>query len=114
MSGKSAKIALAVFILVVAGLLARRALHNGTEVAAEANFVCVATGETFSLNLDQIAMIPAENPNTGERTLLPCSRSEDGVLRVGARYQPSLVNDLKEVNKYVDPMSLEVRLSNDS
>jgi hypothetical protein len=109
MSGKAAKILLGVIFLAGAALIAARSIDTSkNDIAKQSQFVCVATGEIFNLDLDKVAIIPAPNPNTGERTLLPCSKGDDGVMRVSERYRQALSGELKDKDKYVDPYNLEV------
>ncbi len=71
-------------------------------------FVCVATGKTYSLSRDDVpSILPATNPDTGQATLLP-SVERDGRLYVSERFRGELKN-LTEVNRHVDPKTLEVR-----
>ena len=109
MSGKVAKILLGVIFLAGAALIAAQSFKSREGgVAEKSNFVCIATGEMFTLDMDDVAIIPAANPKTGERTLLPCSRGDDGVMRVGEQFRASLAGKLKDAAKYVDPYNLEV------
>lgn len=72
-------------------------------------FVCVATGETFWLERKPRAF-PAENPDTGQKTLLPCSEGEDGTISVSRRLRSEIERLEKDgVNKYIDPKTLTVR-----
>jgi hypothetical protein len=109
MSGKQIKVVAAVVILIVAGILTYRTLSDAPDVPSEVAFVCVASGKIYTLKVDDVAIIPAPNPDTGERTLLPCSRGKDGVYRVSARYRDALTGSLSDVNKYVDVQTLEVK-----
>ena len=109
MSGKAAKILLGVIFLAGAAIIVAQSFNKGEDsVAEQSNFVCIATGEMFTLDMDKVAIIPAPNPKTGERTLLPCSKGDDGVMRVGEQFRASLAGKLKDVAKYVDPYNLEV------
>lgn len=75
----------------------------------QVNFVCVKTGERFVLDrrAPECRIIPAQNPRTHERTLLPCSEV-DGKWVVNDHYRGAVVNFAGE-NHYVDPQTLEVR-----
>ncbi len=81
---------------------------GGSPLPDGVQFVCVETGDTFWLDRSEIACIPAQNPDTARRTLLPCIKSEDGVLRVGEHYREVLAG-LAEVNAHVDTDTLGVR-----
>ena len=109
MSSKQIKIIVAIVVLAVAGILAYRSMNNGPDLPTSSGFVCVETGEVFEMALDDVAIIPGLNPNTGRRTLLPCSRGEDGRYHVSEYYRGSLTGSLNDVNKYVDVQSLEVK-----
>jgi len=102
------KTALSVALLLASGALAAWAMRGGPDLPRSCVFVCVATGKTFNLKIDDVAMIPAKNPETGARTLLPCGMGEDGVLRVDAHYRGALVNLLGGVNRHVNMTTLEV------
>jgi len=77
--------------------------------SGKSQFVCVATGEIFWLERKP-RIPPAENPDTGQRTLVPCHENEDGTVSVSSRVR-SVVKQLDDegVNQYVDPETLVVR-----
>lgn len=72
-------------------------------------FVCVATGETFRIDRDDLTTTyPVPNPETNQRTLLPCT-TKDGKAYVMGRYAPFVARlEEEKVNKYVDPQTLEI------
>jgi uncharacterized protein YbaR (Trm112 family) len=77
---------------------------------SEVKFVCVATGEVFRIARERIpSFLPAKNPNTGERTLLPVVE-RDGKLFANERHAYGCLSrpEVAEVNKYVDPQTLEI------
>ena len=82
---------------------------GGPSHSGKSQFVCVATGETFWLERKPRAF-PAENPSTGQRTLLPCHENEDGTISVSSRLRREIEQlDEQGVNQYVDPKTLTVR-----
>jgi len=83
-------------------------LQSAPGPLTEIYFVCVATGEVVELTVDEAGMIPAKNRKTGERTMVPCVRSDDGGYRAAASYKQLLEGRLKDVNRFVDPVTLEV------
>lgn len=107
-ASEKAKLSLAVVLIIGAGGLFIWQFVGSGAIADDVNFICVATGKTFSIDRDDIKSLPVENPKTGERTLLPCC-SRDGVLYVDARYSRLLFDKLKEKNRYVDTESLAVQ-----
>lgn len=100
------KAVLVVILLVVAAGIAYWQWPFGRSLPEQVNFVCVATGATFSLSRDNVRRIPAANPETGEYTLLPCV-DEGGVLRVDGHYYEAVLG-LADQNRYVDPNTLVV------
>jgi hypothetical protein len=104
-------------LILVAGLLA---VAGGTywffnrsaaPLPNSVKFVCVATGEVFSISQKNLpSILPARNPKTGEMTLLPVTQRADGKLVVPDRaaYDLHQDSDLARVNKYVDTKTLEV------
>lgn len=75
---------------------------------SEWTFVCVATGKVFSIpNEGRVREFPLENPETRERTLLPCSKHEDGSYYISSRWRDA-VRQLGDANKTVDPETLKV------
>jgi hypothetical protein len=100
------KLGAAVVLFVAAGGLLMY-FWRSDPIAPSVNFVCVATGKTFAIDRTRIEEVPMRNPQTGEKTLLPCYLDE-GVLRVSPRYRDSLTA-LAEKNLYVDPKTLAVR-----
>jgi hypothetical protein len=73
-------------------------------------YVCVATGEVFEIPRNDVGYLPFENPKSGQETLVPVQR-KDGHWVISEHYR-KLISSLGEVNKYVDPNSLEIRSSN--
>jgi len=80
---------------------------GGAELTDTINFVCVATGELYELDRGEIGGLPAVNPDTGQATLLPYAE-KDG-RRFITRRKARFLAQLADVNKYVDPETLEVR-----
>jgi hypothetical protein len=77
---------------------------------SQVRFVCIATGKIYSVDRDEIpSFMPAKNPDTGARTLLPVVERE-GKLYANERYAYSSLSkpEVAEVNRYVDPQTLEV------
>jgi hypothetical protein len=72
-------------------------------------FVCVASGETFDLTVEEAAMIPARHPETGQYTLILCTRGEDGAWRAAEETRGILEDQLAGVNRWVDPRTLQIR-----
>ncbi len=70
------------------------------------NFVCVETGKRFSIPRDK-AVVPGVNPDTGKATLVPCYERA-GQLYADGHYRGT-INSLAEVNRYVDPKTLQIR-----
>ena len=78
-------------------------------VPTDANFICVRTGVRFNLVIADVAIIPAANPETGQRTLLPCAWDDERRLCVDEHYRAVLDGRLAGVNHWVDPVTLRVR-----
>ncbi len=97
----------AIACLVVAGAI-KWSQRERDIFPPETGFFCVVTGDVFWIDPMKTTTCPMPNPKTGERTLLPYERKEDGKLYIRERYT-RLVNYLKEVNKYVDPETFECR-----
>ncbi|MCB9849106.1 MAG: hypothetical protein H6817_00205 [Phycisphaerales bacterium] len=106
---RPALIAFSVIGLIVAVIIAWPFLRGAPGPETEFTMVCVATGEVFTLDVDEVGMVPARNPKTGERTLVPCVRDDDGTLHVAERYAGALTGELAEVNRVVDVDTLRVR-----
>ena len=109
MNAKVGKIALAVVLLIVAIGVYWKYGRTPSVLPGSVRFVCVATGERFSIAQSALHMFPAENPKTKASTLLQIYE-EGGKFLVTARYgnyvrDPNL---LGKVNKYVDPKTLEI------
>lgn len=103
----SKKIGIAIVLLAGAGALFAVRWPEKQVVANEMNLVDVVSGQRYHMTVEQVKVLPAVNPDTGEPTLLPC-HEVDGKLFVKDRYRPHL-RELAEVNKHVDPKTLEVR-----
>jgi hypothetical protein len=94
-------------IVLAVGALVYAQIRGARPLPDAVKFVCVATGKTYAISRDKIKRVPLDNPDTGERTLLPCV-DRGGKLFVSERYRDSLEN-LGEKNHYVDPESLAVQ-----
>ena len=77
--------------------------------SGKSQFVCVATGEIFWLERKP-RTFPVENPDTAQKTLVPCHENEDGTISVSRR-QRSVVEQLDKdgLNQRVDLKALIVR-----
>ena len=111
---KNLKIGVSVVVLLGAAGYAWSVLKTEEIVAMRSGFVCVETGEIFDLAIKDVAMIPAKNRNTGRWTLIPCVTDESGRMVVGSHYRRVILNELKELNNYVDESTLEVRTAKGS
>ncbi len=99
---------LAAVALIAVGVVVYGQLRGARVVPNTVKLVCVATGKVYSFNRDQVStVLPARNPDTGERTLLPCYE-ENGVLHVAPRYSYALT-ELGDKNRYVDTETLVVQ-----
>ena len=98
-------------ILLAAGFLFFRNLGSNDPARGLPNqiaCVCVATGDIFYINREDLSEVPAENPKTKERTLVPVMKDEDGSFRVSS-HRAVIVKDLGEKNKFVDLDTLKVK-----
>jgi len=105
-AGKACIVLVVLAVAVVFFFLQReRPPSRGNQVM----MVCVATGKTFWMERKPM-VLPLDNPDTGEKTLLRCHEDDDGTLYVD-RICRDLVKQLDEaeVNQYVDPKTLRVR-----
>ncbi|MFO0837804.1 MAG: hypothetical protein U1D55_04705 [Phycisphaerae bacterium] len=110
MNKNAGKISLAVAILALAaGVFWWQSRSGEPRLEGKITYVCVATGKKFTFERGKTRILPLENPETKQRTLLPCGQ-EDGVWRVSSRCA-QLVRDLGDQNKFVDPESLVVKSS---
>ena len=76
---------------------------------AQDQYRAMLVSETFWFERGRSKILPAANPKSGAKTLMPCHKSDDGKLYVSSRCR-SLVRRLKEdgVNLVVDPETLVV------
>jgi hypothetical protein len=80
------KLVVALLLLLIAGaLILNQAIKPGP-LKNSIMFRCVETQEVFSLNRSSINRIPAQNPETGEFTLLPIYQDENGDWQYSPRY----------------------------
>jgi hypothetical protein len=104
---------LSIAVVLLGGAIVLFVLQAGGEPSrsGKVQFVCVATGEMFWLER-QPRVLPAENPETGQRTLVPCGPADDGSTHVSRRDR-GLIEQFERdgVNKYVDSKTLVVRES---
>jgi hypothetical protein len=99
---------LAGLVVVAVGAYLVRGSRTPTR-RSKVQYVCIATGETFWLARGTCKILPATNPKSGEKTLVPCHKREDGRLQVSSRCR-GLIRRLERdaVNKLVDPETLLV------
>lgn len=106
------KVIAAVAILLAAGAVAayNLALFKKRPYTEAIQYVCVKSGKFYSIARDgRTHVLPRVNPDTGEATLVPVYE-EDGQWLVSKR-QRGLIQDLGELNQYVDAKSLAVKSS---
>ncbi|MBN2448295.1 MAG: hypothetical protein JXO22_16330 [Phycisphaerae bacterium] len=115
MNDQQKKLLLAIGLLVIAVGCYIWFNRRGDGLSSSIKYVCVATGERFSIPRDDVNATPWINPKTKEYTLFPVVE-RDGKLYVHPRYGETLRTDPKisEVNKYVDTRTLEVRAEPES
>ncbi len=73
------------------------------------DYVCVSTGEMFSLSIEEAAMIPARHPQTKVRTLIPCIRNDDGTVAIEEGFRETLERELSKYNHVVEMETLIVK-----
>jgi hypothetical protein len=100
-------VALAVVAVLGVGVVLYAQLRGPRTLPNTVQFVCVATGKTYAISRDKVKRIPLDNPDTGERTLLPYVE-RDGRLFVSDHYRESVAK-LGERNQHVDPETLAVQ-----
>lgn len=72
------------------------------------SFVCVSTGKVFELPRGTTRIMPFRNPETGQDTLFPCAKREDGKFYVSGRYREG-IGRMGELNRRIDPKTLELK-----
>ena len=104
------RIALVAVLFLVAGVTVWYLCFRdtGPQINPRISLVCVATGKVYERDRAKVGPIPAQNPDTRERTLLPYEVKEDGKVVIVARYKSLLQQLLKEKNEHVDPTTLVV------
>lgn len=107
MDSERTKLIAAVVILIAAGGAYFFLGGKPADFPTNHQLVCVATGKFYSLASDELRQFPEKNPDTGEYTLMPVTK-RDGRYYVSARHSAPLADKLKDVNRCVDPKTLEV------
>lgn len=104
------KVLLTVILLFAAGGIVWFQSGDPRSRPARTLAVCVETGETFEMPIEQLGFGIAKNPKTGRETLIPAYADEDdgNKLKVSPRVIPVL-KKLGALNKCVDLKTLEVR-----
>lgn len=103
------KLIAAIVLLVVAAGIFWFYGRQPSVLPSQYNFVCVETGESYVISKRDMKVIPAINPDTGKRTLLPVTEGEDGRIYISERYRLAIVDRLREENYWVDPRTFEVK-----
>jgi len=117
MTGDQKKLISVVVLLLVAGAVYwffGRGSMGGGPLPGQLTYLCVQTGEKFHYDRsDDNApkILPGKNPKTGQNTLVPIY-DDNGTFRITKRrldaLKKSFGDQFAEVNKYVDPDTLEV------
>lgn len=96
---KHARVALMIIApiaLIVSGYLIVRQFGGNPSLASRVVLVDVMTGEKFVRDNDEnLRFIPAYHPETGEQTLYPVVRDEDGRFVIDSYYRQDLVKNLE-------------------
>ena len=111
MNPEQKKLTVVVVLFLVAGGVGWYFWRSGDPLSDSVKFVCVATGKTYTIGRGEMPdVVPAENPDTHEFTLLPLSKNEAGELVINARFANELRHTptLAKVNRYVDPNTCKV------
>jgi hypothetical protein len=107
-SGDKKKLALVIVLFLAAGAIWFFRSRSSSPLSGSISFVDVSTGERIALDRDDVpSVMPAVNPKTGQRLLLPVEE-RDGKVFVRGHYK-SYLDELSKDNNYVDPKTLEVR-----
>ena len=102
------RVSLSLAALAVAGYLLST-VRSSDGVPSRFPFVCVETGEVFMLSIEETGTNPAKNPRTARRTLVLCERRDDGTYAVAKDDAWLITEELKDVNAFVDPVTLEIK-----
>lgn len=95
----------AVAMLAVAGFWFWMQQPKSVPFSSDLNLIDVITGDTYVMPRDKVYALPFQNPDNGDWTLIPYAESDNGTLVVMGRY----FSAVSDVNKVVDPSTLEVR-----
>src|SRR5262245_32351081 len=111
MNKNALKIGAAVVLLFAAGGLLYFTMHSESVQPDRLTYVCVSTGKLFMMPRGGPPKVfPVENPETHQRTLLPCAKMEDGYY-VSSLMRATL-KEMGDVNKVVDAGTLRVTVAN--
>lgn len=110
MNKNAGKLILVGALVVVAGAIYYFQGSSEPKLDDRIQYVDVSTGEMFWFDRGP-TRLPRENPKTGQKTLMPCFKQEDGTIAVGSRHRETMEQlDKDGINKYVDPKTLVVRV----
>ncbi len=93
-------------LCIIAGLVVARTLWADSS-RVTMGLVCVATGDRFRFDHDEVGMIPAKNPKSGLRTLVPFACDEGSVCTIVPCCRSLLNTRLKDCNVVVDLETFE-------
>jgi hypothetical protein len=111
MNSEQKKLILVAVLLVAAGGVYFWFGRPKSPLPNKIAFVCVETGKIYKLDRDDVPkFMPATNPDTGQATLLPAYQDEENGKFYASQHYAYLLREpqLAEVNKYVDPQTLEI------
>ena len=110
-SGNIIKIAAAVLAVAGAVWIGWTNLRSESPLADAVEYVDVTSGKVFRISRASIpSILPGENPDTKQKTLVPIYKRDDGQYYVSDRVM-DVVRGLGASNKHVDVTSRHVTLS---
>lgn len=101
------KIAAIVVIFALAFGIYRYNSGGSSNVSRPLEFVCVETGEVFSMPRGKTYMPPLANPKTGNQTLVPFTRQDDKIF-IAPAIRRAVTETLKDKCKAVNLNTFEV------
>ena len=94
LKNNAVKLGLVVIVLAAAAVILFSSGGKEHTLANTVTYVCVESGEFFELERKP-RIPPVENPKTGLKTLVPCSRHADGSATVSNRMS-SVIEQLEK------------------
>lgn len=107
------KVLMGVALLVLVGSFWLSFQGRGADLPDRITLADISTGETFYIKTGgrRLAILPERNPETGQRSLFPVSKSENGAWVIAPLIRDALEEYEGDISALADRETFEIRVS---